>query len=415
MNQTNHFPEGGYNPEEAARYSRHAPQHAYRKRKRRAPKIIAGVAIAVVLVGAGAFGAHHWYVTHPVDVQINGNATTVEGSQRTIQGLIDAGTVSPTPGNHLAVDGSVITQGGGEAASVKLNGQETSDYSALLSDGDKLEVANGADTTEDFTETTETTKPAKASVKVKGTGVINLVSAPSEETVQIKTGKESGIQQKKVVKKSSGLTVNKTNADTKGKKLIALTFDDGPWPTTTDQILDILSDNGAKATFFTIGRQIPSRTSSVKRMAKDGHQICTHTYDHASGSGKGVNITYMSKDEQRAEVKKGWKSIEDVTGKTASTVVRLPGGNVNEDTYRNLGDLISAEVNWNVDTEDWSRPGEDAIYKRIMSAGPGSVILMHDGGGDRSQTVAALKRALPKLKDEGYSFVTMDELTKYCK
>ncbi len=381
------------------------------RKKRRAPKVIAALAIVLAVAGAAAGGGWWWYNNHAVEVTLNGTTTTIEGSQRSIQGLIDAGTVTPTAGNHLAIDGSVIQQGGGNAATVKLNNAETSDFSQLLMDGDDIGVTNGTDTTEEYTEETKETKPAKASVKVKGSGAIHKVSAPSKETVKVLTGKESGKTKTEVVKKSSGLTVTKCNAST-NKKVIALTFDDGPWPTTTDEILDILAENDAKATFFTIGKQIASHTSSVKRMKEAGHQICTHTYDHASGSGRGVNITYMSASEQKKEIKKGYEAIKAVTGEDASTVVRLPGGNVNEDTYSNLSNLISAEINWNVDTEDWSRPGVDAIYNRIVNASSGNVILMHDGGGDRSQTVAALKKALPVLKGKGYSFVTIDELLK---
>ncbi len=403
--------QGSYPNQDTAQAGPRQYKQAPPRKKRRAPKVIAVLAIVLVVAGAAAGGGWWWYNNHAVEVTLNGAATTIEGSQRSIQGLIDAGTVTPTAGNHLAVDGSVIQQGGGNAATVKLNNAETSDFSKLLMDGDTIEVTNGSDTTEEYTEETKETKPAKASVKVTGAGAIHKVSAPSKETVKVLTGKESGKTKTEVVKKSSGLTVTKCNAST-SKKVIALTFDDGPWPTTTDQILDILAENDAKATFFTIGKQIASRTSSVKRMKEAGHQICTHTYDHASGSGRGVNITYMSASEQKKEVKKGYAAIKAVTGEDASTVVRLPGGNVNEDTYSNLSNLISAEINWNVDTEDWSRPGVDAIYNRIVNASSGNIILMHDGGGDRSQTVAALKKALPVLKGKGYSFVTIDELLK---
>lgn len=401
-------------PDPRQSYTQNDPRQykqAPTRKKRRVPKVLAALAIVVVVAGAAAGGGWWWYNNHAVEVTLNGATTTIEGSQRSIQGLIDAGTVTPTAGNHLAIDGSIIKEGAGNAATVKLNNTETSDFSKLLMDGDSIEVSNGTDTTEEYTEETKETKPAKASVKVQGTGAIHKVSAPSKETVKVLTGKESGKTKTEVVKKSSGLTVTKCNAST-SKKAIALTFDDGPWPTTTDQILDILAENDAKATFFTIGKQIANRTSSVKRMKEAGHQICTHTYDHASGSGRGVNITYMSASEQKNEVKKGYQAIKAVTGEDASTVVRLPGGNVNEETYSNLSNLISAEINWNIDTEDWSRPGVDAIYNRIVSASSGSIILMHDGGGDRSQTVAALKKALPVLKEKGYSFVTIDELLK---
>ena len=97
----------------------------------------------------------------------------------------------------------------------------------------------------------------------------------------------------------------------------------------------------------------------------------------------------------------------------ASTVMRAPGGNFKGDIVWTLQPYIDAEIGWNVDTEDWRRPGADTIASRIMKAKPGSVILMHDGGGDRSQTVEALKKALPQLKQEGYRFVTISELLQY--
>ena len=94
--------------------------------------------------------------------------------------------------------------------------------------------------------------------------------------------------------------------------------------------------------------------------------------------------------------------------------MRAPGGNYHATSsgniITNLADHVTAEIGWNVDTEDWRRPGAQAIADRIMSAQPGDVVLMHDGGGDRSQTVEALKIALPQLKAQGYRFVTIDEL-----
>ena len=93
--------------------------------------------------------------------------------------------------------------------------------------------------------------------------------------------------------------------------------------------------------------------------------------------------------------------------------MRAPGGNFKGDIVWTLQPYIDAEIGWNVDTEDWRRPGADTIASRIMKAKPGSVILMHDGGGDRSQTVEALKKALPQLKQEGYRFITISELLQY--
>ena len=203
------------------------------------------------------------------------------------------------------------------------------------------------------------------------------------------------------------------NANVGEDKVVALTFDDGPWPETTAQILDVLEANGAKATFFTIGEQISYNTDLVQREHSIGCQVCTHTWDHASGSGQGVNITYMSADEQINEVQRGYEAIKEALGEEPSHVLRAPGGNYYGDAIANLEPYVDAEIGWNVDTEDWQRPGADVIYERIMSVQPGQVVLMHDGGGDRTQTVEAVSRAVPELIAQGYRLVTIDELLSY--
>ena len=151
----------------------------------------------------------------------------------------------------------------------------------------------------------------------------------------------------------------------------------------------------------------------VKRAADEGHQICTHSYDHASGSGRGVDMTRMSADEQIAEVQKGQDAITQATGKEASKIFRSPGGNYHDEIIWTLQPYVTGEIGWNVDTEDWRRPGAEAIAQRLLSVKPGDVVLMHDGGGDRSQTIEALKIALPQLVEEGYKFVTIDQLIAY--
>ena len=121
----------------------------------------------------------------------------------------------------------------------------------------------------------------------------------------------------------------------------------------------------------------------------------------------------MTPEEQVAEIQKGYDAIEAATGTEASRAIRTPGGNFGPDVIRNLRPLITSEIGWNIDTTDWKRPGVDSIVAQIKSAKPGYIILMHDGGGDRSQTVEALRQALPYLKEQGYKFVTIDELLEY--
>ena len=121
----------------------------------------------------------------------------------------------------------------------------------------------------------------------------------------------------------------------------------------------------------------------------------------------------MSRDEQRDEIVRGMQAIADATGKDASKVMRAPGGNFPLEVWQNLEDIIVADIGWDIDTLDWKRPGASAVADQLKNATPGDIILMHDGGGDRSQTVEALRIALPYLKEQGFSFITIDEMMQY--
>lgn len=228
-----------------------------------------------------------------------------------------------------------------------------------------------------------------------------------------RVGSTSGIVQQEVTDPGTTETLERLNVDTGDDKVLALTFDDGPWKDHTSQILDVLAENGAKATFFTVGDRIAGMEDVVRRAYDEGHQVCTHSWDHAAGSGQGVNLDFMSDEEQRQEISKGMEAIAQATGAEASTVVRVPGGNLSENTARILSEFATAEIGWNIDTRDWTKPGAEAIFHNIMQAEPGDVLLLHDGGGDRSQTVQALHDALPKLREAGYRFITIDELMGY--
>ncbi len=217
---------------------------------------------------------------------------------------------------------------------------------------------------------------------------------------------------KEVTKPVVNNTYFKYNAHTGDDKVIALTFDDGPWP-TTNELLDVLKEYDVKATFFTIGEQIADYPDAMKREVKEGHQIATHSWDHASGSGNGVDMTLMSPEEQVEEVTKGQNAIVELTGGEAPKAFRSPGGNFRDDLIWTVAPYVSYEIGWNVDTEDWRTPGAQTIADRIMSAKSGDIVLMHDGGGPRTQTIEALKIALPKMIEKGYKFVTIDELLAY--
>lgn len=366
-------------------------------------------AIVLGVIGAGGIGVYTAMTPASFNIKVNNELKTVSRFT-SINSLIKDGIANPVPGDHLAVDGSVLEEGGGVPYHATVNGEEPRFTFLPLSSGDEVVIRDGDDTNEDYTSTEQVVAPDQVE---EGTGAIHAYIAGTEGLAEVRTGKESGLTAEVVITPAKQATFYEYNADTGSDKVIALTFDDGPWEGTTDQVLDILDRYGIKATFFTIGDQIADHKESILRMHNAGHQICTHSWSHASGSGNGVDLTRMTAEEQIAEVTKGLEAIEAVTGAEASRVFRAPGGNYTGDIVWTLQEYVSSEIGWNIDTADWRQPGAEAIARQIMNAKPGQIVLMHDGGGDRSQTVAALEMAIPYLQEQGYTFVTMDELLAY--
>lgn len=400
------------NPQQASPYQ---DRDRYRSigKKPKAPlgRRIAGVVIGLAVVAGIAVGGMLYVQSLPISITLNGNEFDV-GGDKTIADVLRESGIKPQPGDLVAVDGSVIEAGQGEPFHATVNDQVITDTAHKLAKGDVVEIGNGSPI-EEPSNAVEEAIPYE--ILEEGTGAIHLMEGDGTEGVKTtKTGQISGLTAEQITKEPSNIVCRKVNVDPGGDKVIALTFDDGPWEGSTTQILDILKENGAKATFFAVGNCISGNgVDHVKRAASEGHQICTHSYDHADGSGQGVNLGYMTPQEQVAEIQKGYEAIEAATGVEASRVIRTPGGNFSTEVIGNLRPLITAEIGWNIDTTDWKRPGASAIAEQIKDAYPGCVILMHDGGGDRSQTVEALRQALPYLKEKGYQFVTIDELMEY--
>ena len=371
------------------------------------PLIVGVVAVVVVLAAIGWFA----WSNIPISLTVNGQSVSLPRNT-TLATLVEKGYASPTPGNLLAVDGSVLEEGGGSALSATVNGVETTDENLRLNDGEVIQIENGVDETEPYT---SSKAPINAPVTIEGVGAMHVyTSAGAQGESEVRVGDISGLSSTVVLQEAQPAVVTRYNIDTGGEKVIALTFDDGPWPDSTNAILDTLAQYNAKATFFTIGQQISGGNfDSIKRAASEGHQISTHTWDHAAGSGRGVDLGHMTAEERINEVQQGYAAIAAATDAPVSTEFRSPGGNFNEETASILMPYVSAEVGWNIDTEDWRRPGTQAIVNQLLRAKPGYIILMHDGGGTRSQTVEALQQALPVLAEQGYRFVTVNELLSY--
>lgn len=363
--------------------------------------------MACLLVGSTLFiTLFPW----PCTVTVNGRSIDTN-VHTTLEGLVEQGAADPAPGDFLAIDGSLLGENAGWPFTATVNGVAEPNLQRAVVEGDVIEITDGADRTEDFTEEASTVYPP---VAIDGVGAVHRFAKTGVTGQSVRrVGSTSGIVQQEVTDPGTTETLERLNVDTGDDKVVALTFDDGPWKDHTSQILDVLAENGAKATFFTVGDRIAGMEDVVRRAYDEGHQVCTHSWDHAAGSGQGVNLDFMSDEEQRQEISKGMEAIAQATGAEASTVVRVPGGNLSENTARILSEFATAEIGWNIDTRDWTKPGAEAIFHNIMQAEPGDVLLLHDGGGDRSQTVQALRDALPKLREAGYRFITIDELMGY--
>jgi peptidoglycan-N-acetylglucosamine deacetylase len=182
-----------------------------------------------------------------------------------------------------------------------------------------------------------------------------------------------------------------------GPKVIALTIDDGPSPVYTPQILGILERYRVTASFSMIGESVAYHPAIARDVADAGHVIVNHTWDHA-------DLAWLGAAATRAEISRASDAIYGATGKRPG-MFRAPYGVWPRTALECCASEGLTPLGWSVDPRDWSRPGVREIVAIIMrNTRAGSIILEHDGGGDRSQTVAALKTVIPRLLDEGYRF-----------
>ena len=204
--------------------------------------------------------------------------------------------------------------------------------------------------------------------------------------------------------KFQGKTVYKVQPSN-NEKVIALSIDDGPWPKTTLEMLDILKQNDVKATFFWVGQALQANPDLAKREVAEGHAIGNHTWHH----------WYRRMDEATAksEIDRTSDLIYKTTG--AKTVLfRPPGGFLNNGLAAYAKSQKDAVIMWSLtsaDTDPHAKP-QAFVNNVLKGAKPGFIVLMHDGGGDRHKTVEALPQIISGLKQQGYRFVTIPELLK---
>lgn len=183
------------------------------------------------------------------------------------------------------------------------------------------------------------------------------------------------------------------------EKVVALTFDDGPDPTDTPDVLDILKEKKVCATFFVLGQAAQSNPYLLKRLVNEGHEIGNHSFNHDYQQRRLVE-----------EMNQTDKEVFAATG-THTYFYRPPGGFLSKSQLEIIKGNGHVVALWSVDSKDWRNPGIKQIVDNVMKhVFPGAIILMHDGGYHRTQTVKALGPIIDALQERGYRLVTLSEL-----
>ncbi len=286
-------------------------------------------------------------------------------------------------GDLMAVDGAVLRHGAfpGE---VLLNG-EAAPHGTRLEAGATISVRPGPDRVEpldrlelDF-DATERHDPE-----------FSLETGPGHQVLTSGAISRRGVSR-----------VFQPTAPPHDPDAVALTFDDGPWPENTPKVLDVLAKARVKATFFLVGNQVRKYPELVGQELRAGMALGSHSYSHPQPFGA------LSGDAIRREIDQGVATLADLGVKT--TLFRPPGGAIPPAVVSAARAKGLHTVVWTVDPDDWKRGATaDQITQRVLAeAKPGAIVLLHDGGGDRSATIEALPRIIDGLKRRKLSFVTL--------
>jgi peptidoglycan/xylan/chitin deacetylase (PgdA/CDA1 family) len=351
------------------------------RRRKRAP-LLAGAALVVILVVA-------MVMTSPSSpgtpmVRVNGRRVRLAGEHPTVSQALRAAQVQVSPG---AVRSVVTHRGIGVVPPGVVVDRHFATLSTGLDDGDLVEVWPGTDELEPVVQ--------RAAVgAIAGLpDVERELWHPGRATDRpVSVGELSG----EVVPDS----VPSVAARPETGKLVALSFDDGPDPTWTPQVLQILHDEGVPAMFCLVGTSLRRHPDLAAAERAQGMTLCDHTVDHD------VRLDRAPHDRVVAEIGQDAEMVRAATG-VETRFYRPPGGTLSSDIISVAHQRGMRVVYWTVDPSDYQRPPAPVLLGRILSkVTPGAIVLLHDGGGDRSQTVAMLKPLIDALKAQGYGFTT---------
>jgi peptidoglycan/xylan/chitin deacetylase (PgdA/CDA1 family)/sulfur carrier protein ThiS len=338
-------------------------------------------ALAVVLVACTAESITISPSPPPVAITVDGAHREVPPGT-TLAMLLRDRSLRPTPGRLLAVDGSVLEHRA-YPGRVLVNGRPAPERTELSS-GDRVSIVDGRDRTE----------PTQRRVRMIGPRVGN-----PERTLRVYR-----TRQVTVVGSKSGLVASRTEVSLGpgvAPRAVALTFDDGPWPGTTARLLRVLHRLHVPATFFMVGTQAARYPHLVRRVRRAGDEIGNHSFDHPT------TLAHLSADEVAREMRRATDVL--ATDQVRPTLFRPPGGWYDDDLVQQARLQDMRIVTWDVDPRDWRsnvspREVAHAVLSKVHA---GSIVLLHDGGGDAAHTIRALPRIVRGIRARGLRLVTI--------
>ncbi|MFN2606776.1 MAG: polysaccharide deacetylase family protein [Acidimicrobiales bacterium] len=360
------------------------------------------VSTTVVVVNGRTVRLHRATATAPASAAVGRPGDSLLPAPAAALAVAASATDTPTRltvADALAAGRLTATQGDIRSVLTRRVVSHTSPYvtvdggPALLSTplraGDRVQVSRGPDLTE--------TLVARAAAGPAGglPDVERQLWHPAPAPAPILVGALSG-----EVAPASSPPAPPVPARPETAKVVALTFDDGPDPKWTPQVLAILADEKVPATFCLVGRLAARNPQLATAEVAQGHTVCNHTADHDEGLNKADHGRVVD------EIGRGTDLVRAASGVTPQ-IYRPPGGTLSPDIISVAHANNQRVMYWSVDPSDYLRPPEPVLLQRILSkVGPGAIILLHDGGGDRSQTVAVLRPLIDALKAQGYGFTT---------
>lgn len=346
-----------------------------------------------------------WYANRGVDITLNGETASVRiGS--TVERIISDQGLEPKPGDLLAVDDTVLTEDAGEPYTVRLDGKKVKRgqiASIEIEGGEELEILDGDDVYEKHEVQATSIEPK---MTVKGKGPLAFVETWGEAgRSEIWVGEQTGkTADKGIVKEPVDCVVMYTTVtpDKDDGKYVALTFDEGP-SARTEELLAILKDKGAKATFFVSGDKVQGGSAAVKAIVESGNELGTNAMSD-------TRLTELSGNDLRSQISSSFDAVQSASGERVS-LLRPPFGEFSEKNWAESMDLMSAVVTWSIDSGDWMLKGSQSVVDTVVSSvRNGSIVLMTDNDATASQSVEALPQIIDQLLANGYTFVTLSEL-----